>query len=218
MDNWKIVGTALAAVIVLLTGAYYFGGVMPSNNTSSNLSYVELPEGFNIEVYTEKDFGGSSVSYPGPNPGPRFMAVKNDTLFVTIPNEGRVVAMPDKNNDGDPDEYVTVVDGLNRPHGIELHNNQLYIANTGSVVRFNMDGLEADRDSKEVLVDDIPEGGMHWTRTLQIHNESMFISTGSNCNVCEGERTWRTKIRQCSLDGSNCTTYASGLRNAVGFI
>lgn len=211
-------GLIMAVLLLLVTTAYYIGGVRPAPSDNGNLSYVELPEGFEIEVFADGNFSDSSVSYPGPNPGPRFMAVHKGTLFVTIPGQDRVVAMPDSNRDGEPDRYITVLDGLNRPHGIDFRDDRIYIANTGSVVRYDMNGLNAEEGSREVLIDDIPEDGLHWTRTLQIHNDQIYVSAGSDCNICEADRTWRTKIRRCELDGSNCTTYASGLRNAVGFV
>ena len=59
---------------------------------------ITLPEGFTLTIFAE-GLGSSLINYPGPNPGPRFMAFYKDTLFVTIPNKGVIVALPDKNKD-----------------------------------------------------------------------------------------------------------------------
>ncbi|MEK7839097.1 MAG: sorbosone dehydrogenase, partial [candidate division NC10 bacterium] len=63
-----------------------------------------LPPGFRIEVFA----GGLG--------SPRFMAVDPaGTLLVSIPGQGRVVALPDRDGDGRADAVVTVVDRQHPP-------------------------------------------------------------------------------------------------------
>lgn len=200
---------------LLLVAAYQFAGIRPASPGDDTLSFVDLPEGFDITVYAD-GFGNAQVSAPGPAPGPRFMAFRNGTLYVSIPSQDRVVALPDRDGDGSAEEPVTVLDGLNRPHGIAFHSDDIYVANTDGVVRARMDGMTAVPDTREVVVDGVPTGG-HWTRTIRIHNGSLYISVGSSCNVCHESDEWRAAIHRCTLQG-NCSVYARGLRNAVGFV
>lgn len=177
-------------------------------------NFIKLPEGFKIEIFAE-DLGKSLLSYPGPNTGPRFMAVKDDILYVSLSRDGSVVALPDKNRDGKA-EIITIIENLNRPHGLEFHNDWLYIAEENKVIRVKIPNMKADMETLEVVVDNLPSGG-HWTRTIKIKDDKLFVSIGSSCNVCEEQDIRRAAISECDLEG-NCDIFASGLRNAVGFV
>lgn len=208
---WIIVALFLisAAMVLLL-------GMRPSVKPVSP-GEISLPEGFKIDVYAD-NMGGSPVSYPGPNPGPRMMLLKDNVLFVTITNQGRVVALPDRNGDGKADEAVTFIDKLNNPHGIDYYDGWFYIAEENRVIRIKESGnLLADITSLEILIDNLPTGG-HFTRTLKIHNNSLYLSIGSSCNVCTEQDDRRAAIMRCNLNGTGCRVFAKGLRNAVGFI
>jgi glucose/arabinose dehydrogenase len=53
------------------------------------------------------------------------------TLLVSVPSEGRVVALPDQDRDGTADRIVKVIDGLDQPHGMAFRcapDCRLYIA------------------------------------------------------------------------------------------
>jgi glucose/arabinose dehydrogenase len=69
-----------------------------------------------------------------------------------------------------------------------------------------------------VVVDNIPTGGSHTTRTVDfLPDGRMVLSVGSTCNVCEEEDARRAAV--VIYDGPNGggeRVYASGLRNAVG--
>ncbi|MBI3413110.1 MAG: sorbosone dehydrogenase family protein [Candidatus Aenigmarchaeota archaeon] len=175
---------------------------------------ISLPDGFGISVFA--DFGGEGLSYPGPNNGPRLMAFRNGTLFVTMTKDGKVVALPDENKDSKADKVVVFADKLRNPHGIALNKDWVYIAEEDKVSRFKDANFDLEPDSEpETMVYNIPTGG-HFTRTLLIHNNSLYISIGSSCNVCFEETGMRGAIIQCDLEGNNCLLFASGLRNAVG--
>lgn len=166
-----------------------------------DLSGIALPPGFRIATLAE-GLGGSPVATPGPNPGPRMLAYANGTLYASIPSQGRVVALLDTGS-------VTVADGLDKPHGIAVEGEWLYVAEDSRVIRMRLDGT-----AKETLIDHLPTGG-HTFKTLHIHNHSLYVSIGSSCNVCYEQDERRAAILKC--DGGNCTVFARGLRNAVGF-
>lgn len=178
------------------------------------LKNIRLPPNFKIEIFTS-DLGKSFFPSAGPDKGARFMEFYKDVLFVSIPNAGMIVALPDKDNDGKADEVVKVIDGLQRPHGIAFLNDYMYVANEDSVIKVKLkDSLEADISTKEFIID-MPKGG-HWTRTIRIKDEKIYVSVGSSCNVCIENDERRAAILECDEQG-NCKIFAKGIRNAVGF-
>ena len=98
----------LIALIVIFIAAISHYGIKPSVK-SETLPDIKLPAGFRIDVFAE-NMGGSPVSYPGPNPGPRMMLLRDGVLFVTVPNMGRVVALPDRNDDKKADETIIFIE------------------------------------------------------------------------------------------------------------
>ena len=177
--------------------------------------FLTAADGFSVGTYADaEDLGGGPFS-PGPDPGPRMLATYRGTLYATIPEQDRVVALPE--DGGSAADIVTVnPDSLSKPHGIAFHDDRLYLATEGAVVRYRMDGLEAT--DREVLVDDVPVGVYHWTRSLAIHDGRIYLSAG-NCpsgSCSGGDDDYLAAVTAFDLDGSNRTTYATGLRNAVG--
>ena len=189
---------ARAATVVVLGLAL----VSPSR---AQAPQVSLPPGFHLEVFAS-DLGG-----------PRFMVLDpTGTLLVSIPSRGRVVALPDKNGHGKPDAVVTVADGLTQPHGLAFKDGQLYVAETGRVLRFHYDAATMKASQPTVIVPSLPTGG-HWTRTLAFGSDGrLYVSIGSSCNICRESDSRRAAIMRYRPDGSSGELFASGLRNAVG--
>jgi glucose/arabinose dehydrogenase len=52
-------------------------------------------------------------------------------LLASLPRSGQVLRLePDRDGDGRFDERHEVVAGLNRPHGLDVHDGWLYVAET----------------------------------------------------------------------------------------
>jgi len=184
-------------------------------NKDPILKNINLPPNFEIDIFAS-DLG-KSFNLPGPNRGARFMEFHKDVLFVSIPSAGIIVALPDKNNDGKADEVINVIDGLNRPHGIAFLNDYIYVANEDSMIKAKLkDDFKADSPTKQHITD-LPKGG-HWTRTIRIKDNNLYVSIGSSCNVCNEQDERRASIMKCNLDGTDCKIFAKGIRNAVGFV
>src|SRR3989344_416031 len=187
------------------------------NNKIQNttLQNIKLPPDFKIDIFAS-DLG-KGFNLPGPNKGARFMELYKDVLFVSIPSSSMIVALHDKNKDGKVDEIIKVIDNLNRPHGIAFKDNYMYVANENSLIKTKLnDDLTADKSTIE-HVNDLPKGG-HWTRTIRIKDNELYISIGSSCNVCIENDERRASIMKCNLDNGKCDIYAKGIRNAVGFV
>lgn len=168
---------------------------------------LTLPSGFQISVFA-KELGG-----------PRVLAFDpKGVLLTSISSKGKVVALPDRNSDGVADEVVTVVERLDRPHGLafrcEGERCTLYVAESGQVATYDYDATTFKATNKQKIID-LPAEGGHWTRTLLFYNDRLFIAIGSSCNVCVEEDDKRAKIFSAHPDGSDLKEYARGLRNSV---
>ncbi len=170
---------------------------------------VRVPDGFSIGIYAD-----GLVS-------PRLLRVTPaGDLLVSTPRTGAIVRLDaDADGDGRADGVHTVIDGLNRPHGLDFHGDWLYVAETDAVGRVRFDPETGSANgSFERVVTGLPGGGTHWTRTLHFGPDGwMYVSVGSSCNACEEADPRRAAILRFRPDGSGEEIYATGLRNPVGF-
>ncbi len=169
----------------------------------------QLPDGFHLSLFAEE------------LPDARLLRfTPSGDLLVSQPRAGRVVRLlPDRDADGRSDGRESVVEGLQQPHGLDLREGWLYVAETDAIGRIRFDA-ETGRSSGrfERLVTGIPGGGNHWSRTLRFGPDGMlYLSVGSSCNVCEEKDARRAAILRYRPDGSGEAIHASGLRNSVGF-
>jgi glucose/arabinose dehydrogenase len=171
---------------------------------------LKLPPGFSISVFA-RGLGSPRVMVMDPG----------GTLLASIPSRGSVVALPDKNGDGFADGVVTVVDGLNRPHGLAFRCDpkcRLYIAEEDKVTVYSYDSLSM-KAVREKKIADLPDGGGHVTRTLLFmpapEGDRLLIAVGSSCNVCREDDWRRAKILAVPAGGGELRPFASGLRNSV---
>ncbi|MDD2680983.1 MAG: PQQ-dependent sugar dehydrogenase [Patescibacteria group bacterium] len=144
-------------------------------------------------------------------------------IIVSSMQAGKVIYLPDRNNDGVADEKVVLLENRYNPHGLVDHcfsedECWLYLAETDAIYRFRYDKIKMKLGEEERIVE-LPDDGGHYTRDVLIKDDlngpRLYISVGSKCNACV-EKDWRrAKILVSNLDGSNLKEYASGLRNSV---
>jgi glucose/arabinose dehydrogenase len=150
---------------------------------------------------------------------PRYLAVAPDgDLFVADTAGGKVWVVQDP-GDGKASEGKSVfADGLKDPFGIAFRQNYVYVGNTNEVIRFPYDPKTSRRLGEREHILDLPNDGMHFTRTLVFSRDGkkMYVSAGSDCNACVEPDSRRAAILVADPDGKNWSVYASGLRNAVG--
>jgi glucose/arabinose dehydrogenase len=187
----------------------------------------QVPPGFKIELFA----GGLK--------GPRIIrTAPNGDIFIAETRAGRIRVLRVAAGKTRPD--------INRPFGIAFFPNGdnpqwLYVANTGSVVRFAYrNGDLKASGNPETIVANLPHGHGHSTRDLVFtpDNSKMLVSVGSAGNSGEGmsappggieawdrehalgaawgAETDRAAVLAFDPSGKNQKIFATGIRNCVG--
>ncbi len=163
-----------------------------------------------------------AASEPGQSWWPRAIAqnwVQRRSGSVTE-NANRISLLRDTNADGAADQTSVFLEGLRQPFGMALIGDQLYVANTDSVVRFPYQPGQMKITEKGTKLLDLPVGH-HWTRALLASPDGakLYITVGSGSNI--GEKGMdieadRATILELDIQSGKSRTFASGLRNANG--
>src|ERR1700685_2425822 len=193
-----------ATFAILLSISFAYPALSQAENTKFDLSQLKAPDGFHISVFaSEVDCPRMMVFTPG------------GVLLVSESGEGRVSALPDPKHTGKAENKVTVLSGLNEPHGLAFYQGKLYVAENDKVRSYDWDEANLKASNPKKLAD-LATGGAHSTRTVLFHNRKMYIAAGSSCNVCIEKDPRRAAVTEYNPDGSGQKVFAKGLRNAVG--
>lgn len=161
------------------------------------------PPGFVVEEFM--DFAGLR---------PRFMMLGpgNEILISDASGKGSVQVIRDG-------VKTPILEQLDRPYGLALKGDQLYVAEPTSVKQYTYDAkaMRIVGAGKEI----ISLAGMgtgHITRTLAFNRDGskLYLSVGSQSNIDLGEPAMRAAVHRFNPDGSGHEVIATGLRNAVG--
>ena len=164
---------------------------------------LTAPPGFVVEEFM--DFAGMR---------PRFMMLgpSNEILISDTSGNGNVFAIKDG-------VRTAIIEKLDRPYGLALKGDQLYVAEPTSIKVYTYDTktMKATSPGKEI----ISLAGMnagHTTRTLAFNRDGskLYLSVGSQSNIDLGENPIRAAVHRYNPDGTGHETVATGLRNAVG--
>jgi glucose/arabinose dehydrogenase len=192
-------------------------------------AWPQAPAGFRVDLYA----GGLDR--------PRLIrTVPGGDSFVAESAAGVVRVFQGVTAAGKAGRSQTFASGLSQPFGIAFYPagadpRWIYVANTGSVVRFPYrPGDLRARGPAETVVPQLPGGGRlrgggHWTRDLAFSRDgkTLFVSVGSRSNADDTDdnpgEVHRADILSFDMTGPDPTpdpkslrVYASGIRNAVG--
>ncbi|RZV35786.1 MAG: sorbosone dehydrogenase family protein [Chromatiales bacterium] len=169
----------------------------------ASINNVEVPPGFVIEEYADV-------------PNARSLALGDQgTLFVSN-RKGRSVYAVVENSDGST-RTIELLRDMSTPNGIAFHDGDLFVAQIDRVFRYA--DIEENLDAvpeAEVVEVDLPSDRHHGWRYIAFGpDDKLYISIGAPCNVCD--EFGYAQIIRMNADGSERETFASGIRNSVGF-
>jgi glucose/arabinose dehydrogenase len=188
---------ARSQVLIALTGLFL------SSVALASLDDIRLPPGFFIEEYADV-------------PKARSLALGDrGTLFVSTRKAREVYAVVE-NADGST-RTIELLGGMSTPNGVAYYKGDLYVAEIDRVFRYRdiEDHLESPPKG-ELLDIDLPSDKSHGWRYIGFGpDDKLYIGIGAPCNICN--EPGYARIIRMNPDGSGQETFASGIRNTVGF-
>src|SRR6266853_3997899 len=169
---------------------------------------LKLPQGFEIEEYAT-DFQVPRYMLIGPS---------GEILLSDAADGGSVYALVDKNKSFKDPERKKLVSGLDRPYGLALWKDYLYVGERTSVKRYKYDSKNLELGKGEEIASLKNFTTAHWTRSLLFDSkgEKLYVGIGSGSNVDTGEDPMRAAINRFNPDGTGHEIFASGTRNPIG--
>lgn len=162
---------------------------------------LKLPAGFTIEEFA------SGFERP------RYMiyGLSGEILLSDSAKRGRVYAL----SGGTKKELIA---GLDRPFGLAIWKDYLYVAETTSVKRYEYDSKTMTLGPGQEIIPLAEAADGHWTRTILFDpkGEKLYLSVGSRSNVSPGEPEIRATITRYNPDGTGREYVATGTRNPIG--
>ena len=184
-------------------------------------AWPQAPPGFSVQLYA------TGLE------NPRLLrAAPNGDVFLAESQAGRIKVLRGIDQKGQVLKVETFATGLDKPFGIAFYPpgpepEWVYVANTGSVVRFPYRNGDLKARGPVEKLCDLPgtgflRGGGHWTRDIafSLDGRIMYVSVGSRSNDDDpdthpGEEN-RADILQFNPNGGSQRIFAWGIRNPVG--
>lgn len=140
-----------------------------------------------------------------------------------VPSADRITLLRDTDEDGRADERHVFLAGLHSPFGMALVGDDLYVANTDAVVRFDYHPDANALTGPGETIAPLPAGPInhHWTKNViaSPDGDTLYATVGSNSNIAENGMTaerGRAAIWEIDPDTGRHRLYATGLRNPNG--
>ena len=141
---------------------------------------------------------------------------------ATGESPNQIVLLRDANEDGVAEvKKVLLSEGLDSPSGMSWRDDTLYVANHNALLAFDYE-LGSDKiTAKPRKLMDLPAGGGHWMRNIELHpeNDEIFVAVGSVSNIGESGmdvEEGRAMIWKYNLESKRQSPFAAGLRNPNG--
>jgi glucose/arabinose dehydrogenase len=177
----------------------------PRAPTDALTASLQLPPGFSLGVFA------SGLAHA------RMLAVHQQHVYLTRPNQGDVVRLIDADGDGVAEDRKVVLADLPGVHGIVIKEPNVYVATPTHVYRAVL-LPSGDLATPTPIIDDLPAGGQHPNRTLAVGpDDKLYITVGSPCDACPIDNPEYATVLRAELDGSRREIFARGLRNTLGF-
>ncbi|MGM8850968.1 PQQ-dependent sugar dehydrogenase [Salinicola halophyticus] len=131
----------------------------------------------------------------------------------------RLTLLRDSDGDGTYEEQTVFAEGLDAPYGLALVDDELYVANQGSLVRFDYEEGQTEASGDPEVVTPLPEKiNHHWTKSLAASpdGQTLYVGIGSNSNITERgmeAEVDRAEIWEIDAETGAHRAYATGVRN-----
>ncbi|MFJ4607815.1 PQQ-dependent sugar dehydrogenase [Pseudomonas atacamensis] len=140
-----------------------------------------------------------------------------------VPSPNRISLLRDADHDGVAETRTVFLQNLNSPFGMTLVGNDLYVADTDRLLRFNYEPGATEIKTQPIKVVDLPGGTLnhHWTKNVIASKDGnkLYVTVGSNSNVGENgldQEEGRAAIWEVDRATGNHRIFASGIRNPNG--
>ncbi len=183
-------------------------GIAPPS-TATVSAQLRVPAGFRVQVYSDQVPLARVIVFTS---GGHLLVSRTRQDVVSI-------LAPDGDGDGISDGHRILLEGLDGPHGLAVHDGWLYVAERTRVgrIRFNEAAGTVSGALEPILVG-LTSDGRHQTKTIGFGPDGwLYLSQGSSCDVCIESDPRRAAMMRMHADGSGASIYATGLRNSVGF-
>lgn len=138
---------------------------------------------------------------------------------TSVPSGNRLTLLRDADGDGVYEYQGVFADKLNAPYGLALVDDNLYVANQDSLVRFSYVEGQTRAEGPPVKLANLPSAiNHHWTKALAASADGryLYVGIGSNSNITERGMTAevdRAMVWQVDRKTGAYKPYATGLRN-----
>ena len=206
-EKW-FMKTCMVAWLGMGLGSMLMGQAPASGNQELRLDLIQLPPGFQINVYARGVSGARSMTrgFEG-------------TLFVGSRGDGAVYAVLDRDGDQQAEEVLTLVTELNTPNGVAFRDGDLYVAETHRVWRYrDIESHLRSPPQPELILDNLPKDWRHGWRFIAFGPDGwLYVPVGAPCNACRPADERYASMLRMRPDGTGLEVFARGIRNTVGF-
>lgn len=177
-----------------------FERVGDTNQRIPSIPGLTVPDGFNISYFAQNVTGARSLAR---NP---------DGSIIYVGNRGDSLYAVTKTG------TTTIRGDLDTPNGVAYKDGDLYVAEVSRILRFpKIDSTYATNPDYEIVYDQLPRDKHHGWKYIAFGPDGLlYIPIGAPCNVCEDQGRY-SQLLTLNIQTKQVTTYATGVRNTVGF-
>jgi glucose/arabinose dehydrogenase len=162
---------------------------------------IHVPPGFSVEEFA-RGFARPRFMVEGPG---------GEVLVSDTVPKGSVIALRDG-------AKKVLISGLDRPYGLALWHDYLYVGEPESLKRYKYDSKALTAGPGEEVVSMAGFSKGHVTRTILFDERAgkLYLTIGSSGDLVTGDPELRAAIHRYNPDGTGHEVVATGLRNTVG--
>jgi len=170
--------------------------------TDENMKTLHLPAGFHIAKLVE-----------GLDQPRVLLAAPDYSVYVSSRETGTITLLKYENGAITKKTVASYKD----VHGMALREGELYFITIHDVFAAPIKADGTLGEAKKII-SGLPDAGQHPDRTIAFGPDGwLYISVGSTCNECDERNPQQATMLRSHPDGSGLETFATGLRNTIGF-